>query len=244
MDEPLFVLIHGMGESPHLWRGVRQKLPAGSRTHIPALRGDVTIEREAEHIVRSLENSSEAPLVVVGHSLGGLVATAMAEQLDDGPGVRRLLLINTPPALGSRLAGNSAKERALRIPLLGRLIWSMAGEATLRRSISSAFAAGADIPEQAVIDLKLTGHGRLLAMSRAIEAYLGAKPLAPRLQQLNSTTEVLFGMQDKRVDPRSLSVYDRCHNVTVRRLKDVGHSPPWEDPGAVARTILVSSTTG
>jgi pimeloyl-ACP methyl ester carboxylesterase len=232
-----------MGESPHVWHGVRQELPSEVTTHVPALRGADRVQKEAEIVVQSLQKCSDAGLVIVGHSLGGLVATAVAEQLAHSKAVRRLVLINTPPTLESRLAGNSAKERALRIPLVGRLIWSLASEGALRRSVSSAFAPGADIPDQAVTDLTLTGHRRLLAMNRAIVEYLGSKPLAARLHQLACPTDVLFGMLDMRVDSQSIRVHDQSRNTRVIRLENVGHSPPWEDPDAVARTILPAVAT-
>jgi pimeloyl-ACP methyl ester carboxylesterase len=60
------------------------------------------------------------PSLVLGHSLGGIIATAIAERRPDL--VTHLVVVDSPPDVASRVAARG-HERVLRRPVLGPLLW-------------------------------------------------------------------------------------------------------------------------
>ncbi|HEY6758628.1 MAG TPA: alpha/beta hydrolase, partial [Baekduia sp.] len=179
--------------------------------------------------------------VLAGHSLGGLVATAVAEARPDL--VRRLVLVDSPPTAASRQAANSALERMMRLPLLGQLLWTLAPTGLLRRGARSGVAPGAPVPDVLVDDVRATSHQAFVGSTRGGGAYLDARSLYDRVGALPIAVDVVFGLEDLRVAPSSLDGYDGLANVTITRIPGVGHSPPLEAPQAVA-DVVIAATRG
>jgi pimeloyl-ACP methyl ester carboxylesterase len=84
------------------------------------------------------------PALVLGHSLGGVVATAIAERRPDL--VTHLVVVDSPPDVASRIAA-TGHERALRRPVLGPLLWRTMSRRTVRNGLRTAFAPGFDFPD-------------------------------------------------------------------------------------------------
>ncbi|MFD4352657.1 alpha/beta fold hydrolase [Nocardia sp. NPDC058518] len=231
------VLIHGLGSSPAVWSRVDPLLLTHS-AHVvrPVLRGEVSIEHEADWIARYLNERRIRSAVVAGHSMGGLVATALAEICPYLVG--RLILINTPPRVESRISARGAAERLLAVPLLGAMAWRLAPRARVIAGLATAFAPGTPVPEAFVSDLRATGRSAFLRSTRAIDDYLRLRPLDARLARLAQPTSVLFGLRDQRVDPESIRHFRGLANVAVTTLPEAGHTPPWEAPTAVAADIV------
>lgn len=229
------LLIHGLGGSRRVWEPVLERLGGEVDARAVDLRGGASMADEAAALEPLLDAGGAGPAVVAGHSMGGLVATALAERAPDR--VRRLVLVNTPPTLESRTTARSGGERALRLPLVGPLLWKAAGRRGLARGAASAVAPGAAVPDVLVDDLVRTGHGRWAGSTRAIDAYLAERPLADRLRPLGVPVDVLFGDRDQRVDPASLTVYDAVPRATVHPFPGLGHSPLLEAPDAVADAL-------
>ncbi|WP_078312228.1 MULTISPECIES: alpha/beta hydrolase [unclassified Mycobacterium] len=226
------VLIHGLGSSPAAWSKIIPALP-GVRT--PRLYGLASIDLEARKIGATLDPRS-GPVTLVGHSMGGLVATAIAEQF---PGlVGDLILINTPPTRASRTSARGALERALGLPAVGPAIWSAMPESFVRKGLSTAFAPGFAVPDVFVYDLRATGLDRFLRSTRAIDAYLEQRPLPERLTALACPTHVVFGLRDQRVNPGAVDDYRFVPHLEVTTLPNCGHTPSWEQPEAVTTAIL------
>ena len=125
----------------------------------------------------------------------------------------------------------------MRLPVVGSLVWSRVSDRQRRSGLRSAVAPEADVPEVFVEDLRATSHSEFVGSTRAIDRYLSQRPLAERLAALEVPVRVVFGREDQRVDPSSLSVYDAVPRAEIIRLEGIGHSPPWEAPEAVAAAI-------
>jgi pimeloyl-ACP methyl ester carboxylesterase len=229
------VLIHGLAGSHRTWERVIPLLGADCAPLAPDLIGGQPIDAEAEAVIERLDR----PAVVAGHSLGGLVATAVAEARSDL--VRRLVLVNSPPTVASRLTANSGVERVMKLPLVGQLLWTRATDNQLRRGARSAVAPGAVVPDVVVEDVRATSHRAFVRSTRAADAYLNARSLHDRVGALPIPVDVVFGLEDLRVAPSSLDAYDRLANVTVTRIPGVGHSSPLEAPQAVADVLIAAS---
>jgi pimeloyl-ACP methyl ester carboxylesterase len=232
---PPLVLIHGLGGSHATWQPVIDQLRANFRIVAVDLPGGRSIEREAEGLDACLQAMNVEQAQVCGHSFGGLVATALAEHSPATVG--RLVVVNSPPTVESRLGSQSARETILRTPILGQLAWTMAGRKRLRDGLRTAFRPGAPVPDQFVDDLQKTGHSAFIGSSSAIDTYLHAETLPDRLARLDIPTHVVFGVLDQRVHPDSLDAYTDIPNVAIVRLPDAGHTPPWESPDQMAELI-------
>src|SRR5215218_1540833 len=143
-DAPVLVLVHGLGASGRVLERVAPLLAARFRVIVPDLPGfgetggeHTTIEGMARAV---LEVVDAEEFVAAGHSMGGLVAVALAELAPDR--VTRLVLVNAPPTYESRKAARGANERILRLPLLGPLAWRTASDARVRASEAVRQASG------------------------------------------------------------------------------------------------------
>jgi pimeloyl-ACP methyl ester carboxylesterase len=229
------VLLHGLASSHRVWDHVIPLLGGDYETLALDLIGGRSIEAEATAVIERLDR----PVVLAGHSLGGLVATAVAEARSDLVG--RLVLLNSPPTTASRLTANSGPERLMKLPLLGRLLWARASEEQLRRGARSAVAPGAAVPDVVVDDVRGTSHRAFVGSTRAVDAYLNACSLYDRVEALPIPVDVVFGLEDRRVARSSLDGYEGLGNVTVTRLAGVGHSPPLEAPQATAEVLIAAA---
>ncbi len=201
-----------------------------ARVYALNLTGSESIEQEADLAAELIPG----PAVLVGHSRGGLVATAIAERHRHV--ARKLILLCTPWARECRLSANRPIERVLAIPGIGDLAWMAASHDQQRRALATVFAPGTPIPDQFVADLRATGRRRLVAASRAIDAYLADAPLAARLSKAGVPAELIFGERDGRVGAPPSNTF------THTMLAGVGHTPPWEASGLVADLITTGLT--
>jgi len=95
------VLIHGLGSRSDHWLATARVLSRRHRVVLVQLPGHgesempepFSLERAAESLDRALAAESREPVILVGHSVGGLVAAA--EALDHPERVRGLVLVET-----------------------------------------------------------------------------------------------------------------------------------------------------
>ncbi|MCW2867834.1 MAG: putative hydrolase, alpha/beta hydrolase family [Marmoricola sp.] len=233
MSTARVVLLHGLGGSPAVWQRVLPLLAPGTEVVAPALVHPTRIEDDAAAVAALLEGQ-DGPGLVVGHSRGGLVATALAERHPHL--VSQVVVVNSPPTTASR--NGSAGERALALPALGPLLWRVMPRSAAARGLGTAFAPGHGVPEVFVDDLRATGRGPFVAASRAIDRYLGERPLPERLAALGVPVHVVLGSRDQRLD---LGAYAAEPSLRRTTLPAAGHTPPWEAPDEVA--ALITSLT-
>lgn len=88
----LLVLLHGLGHTAEVWRPLVDVLPPEQAWLAPDLPGhgasgwlnDYTVDRVAAEVARVLP---DRPMVLVGHSFGGVIALRLAALLDEVRGV-------------------------------------------------------------------------------------------------------------------------------------------------------------
>jgi pimeloyl-ACP methyl ester carboxylesterase len=245
-DAPPLVLVHGLAASGRALDLVAPLLAARFRVIVPDLPGfgdtggeHTTVEGMARAVLEALDEDGVEELAAAGHSMGGLVVTALAELVPDR--VTRLVLVNAPPTYESRTAARGRNERILATPGIGDLIWRSLSDARRRAAMRSAFAPGHDVPEVFVEDMKRTTRAAFTGASAAIDDYVRRRPLPERLGALTQQTLVVFGERDGRVDPGSLDAYGPLPNVTVVTIPEAGHTPIWETPERTAELIAVGA---
>ena len=245
-DAPVLVLVHGLGASGRALERVAPLLAARFRVIVPDLPGfgdtggkHTTIDGMARAVLAALDVDRVDTFVAAGHSMGGLVATALAELAPDR--VTRLVLVNAPPTYESRTAARGRGERVLKLPVVGDLIWRRMSDDRIRATMRSAFAPGHDVGDVFVEDLKRTTRAAFTGSSSAIDEYLRRKPLPERVAALTQQAFVIFGERDGRVAPGSLDGYGPVANATVATIPEAGHTPVWEAPERTAELILTGA---
>lgn len=238
------LLVHGLGGSHHTWDAVAPLLADTFQVATVDLagfgatprHGDLGIPAQARRLAAALRGLDiPLPTTVVGHSLGGAVAVALAEQSPHL--VSSLALVNPTPVVGARLAARGWRERGLAAPYLGALLWRLASDRQLAAGLRTAFAPGFPVPSAAVADLRATTARAVTASSKALDHYLAQRPLPARVAALGVPTLLVYGTADRRVAVAAFGQFTTADMVV--RLPGVGHSPPYEAPALVAKSLRV-----
>ena len=240
---PPLLLIHGSGASGALWGPVvgalagrhhviRVDLP-GCGQSPPAPSYDVP--DQAGRVAVLLDDLGLRHVTLAGHSSGGYVATALAEQRPDLVG--SLALISTAPSLDALLP-QPFILRALLAPPLGPLLWPRRSDAMIRKGISSTTARPVDIPDDAVADVKNITYRAFRKVLHCNAAYVAERSVPERLAGLDVPVLVIFGGADPRYEPSSAHQYDAVPTARVEMLPGVGHVPILEAPDATSELLL------
>lgn len=234
---PALLLIHGTGASARSWEPVLPMLAAAHRVVRVDLAGcgrsakpedgSYAVPDLARPVGAALDRIGVAPVTVVGHSSGGVIATALAEQRPDL--VAALAMLDTGP----HMAAYIAKPVALRATP-----WDELTDDQLRGAIRDGFAAGYDIPKAYVDQFREIDLHTFAELSRSMPDYLNERSLPDRLAPLGKPLLVIFGEQDVRWDPASAADYRAVPGARVELLPGVGHSPNLEDPQLAAERLL------
>ncbi len=241
-DGPTLVLVHGLCESLQVWDLIVPALSGWRRVvrvdllgfgESPQARSGYEIEEQARALVATMADAGVREALLVGHSAGGSVVVAAARQ--DPALARGVVLVNSPPTEQSRRL--SRAERALRTVAVGEAAWALMRDKERRAALASAFAPGFPVPDVFVEALARTSHAAFSGTSFALDRFLRERPLAERVRELGLPATVIFGLEDQRVDPAAIALFDSLPGVQVHRLGGVGHSPMWEAPERTAELI-------
>ncbi|SEH03663.1 Pimeloyl-ACP methyl ester carboxylesterase [Nonomuraea solani] len=246
---PPLLLIHGSGASGGFWSPVvpalaghhhviRVDLP-GCGQSPPAPSYDVPAQ--ADRVAALLDDLGLRRLAAAGHSSGGYVATALAEQRPDLVG--SLALISSGPRPGALLR-QPFILRVLLAPPLGPLLWSRRSDAMIRKGISSTAARPVDIPGDVVAGVRGITYRVMRTVLRRNTAYIAERSMPERLAALGVPVLVIFGAADPRWEPSSAHQYDAVPNTRVELLPGVGHLPMLEAPETTAKLLLAFTATG
>jgi pimeloyl-ACP methyl ester carboxylesterase len=244
---PPIVLIHGFGAALDWWdkitpalarqyRVIRLDLIGHGGTEAPA--SGYSIERQATLVQAVLDKNDVARAIVIGHSMGGAVATAFAAA--NPSRVDRLVLIDTPPKPETAFDLNTRLGLA---PIVGQFLWHMRTNAVLRQALSQGFAPGFPVPEAFVRDLKQLTYTAFRTAHRDSIAYVTQAGTPARLAELDPVPPllVIFGTRDALIAPSSAKLYETVRGAKIVMIDGAGHSPMVEKPEetlAVLKTFL------
>jgi pimeloyl-ACP methyl ester carboxylesterase len=246
---PAVVLIHGFSAALDWWDEIA---PALAKTHrvirldlighggTEAPRSGYEIERQAALVAAVLDTLPFDRLSVIGHSMGGEVATALLEAGPDR--IDRVVLIDTPPAEETNF---DLVTRAYLFPVLGQALSYLRTDAALRRGLAQAFAPGFDVPPRFVADARQLTYTAASAAHEASVAYRRWLPLTERLAKIRPAPPllVILGALDTILPVRNAKLYEQVPGARVVILDGVGHSPMVEAPSKTLDLLEVFLTS-
>ena len=239
--DPPLVLVHGFQASLRWWDRVT---PALAREHrvirIDLLghggsekpRDGYSMEEQGDLVAQAMERLGVSRSAVVGHSMGGQVATALTER--HRKLVDRLMIIGTAPENGFNK--NRFTQRVATMPVLGHAISRVTPDSAIRKQVDLAFADGTEVPDLLYDDPKRATFNSFSG-SRGANEYRDEKPLDERLARSGIRLHVVFGSEDELVDSDAAAAWDAVPGARIAVLEGRGHTPFVERPGQLARII-------
>jgi pimeloyl-ACP methyl ester carboxylesterase len=233
------VLIHGFSAAIDWWDDIAPELAKNHRviridlighggTEAPA--SGYSIERQAQMVSAVMDKLGVEHATVIGHSMGGEAATALAVM--NPARIERLVLIDSPPVVGTNF---SLLARAYFTPVIGELLSHFRSDALVRQGLAQGFAPGFAIPEKFVDDLRQLTYTASRDAHDASEAYRTAAPTPERLAALKPLPPllVIFGSEDAIVPPSHARYFEAVPGAKIEMIDGAGHSPMVETPQRV-----------
>jgi pimeloyl-ACP methyl ester carboxylesterase len=198
------------------------------------------VPEQAGRVAELLDDLGLRHVTAVGHSSGGYIATALAEQRPDLVGA--LALISSGPSPDALLP-QPVLLRVLMAPPFGPLLWPVRSDATIRKGLSVVCNLPVDIPDDLVAEVRGIGYRTFRTVLRRNTAYIAEQSVPERLTALDVPVLVIFGAADRRWEPSSVHQYDAVPNARVEHLPDVGHLPMFEAPELTSQLLLDFAAT-
>ncbi len=262
----VMVCLHGLGGSALNFGLVAPMLSKDRRIMVPDLlgHGRSFVPNESAHALDAqmnilghlLEDETDGPVVLVGHSMGGIVAILLS--IRRPAQVSRLVLIDPPVPHVTRFSRDprlTAKGALLRVPgingLVTRQITNMTPEQLVARQLSDATPHADRVP-QAAVDATIAemravraedgGRAAQRAQFRAIVEVVAllARPAdwRRRLAAVSAPTLWLQGEDDPLAPmPAARALAATRPEWTFKGRPGVGHLPHLEDSAWTASTI-------
>jgi pimeloyl-ACP methyl ester carboxylesterase len=245
------VLIHCFTCAIDWWDGVLPALRRHHRVLAVDLLGHGGSEKpgsgytppdQAAVIAEAMRRQGIRKAEVVGHSLGGAVAVALAQ---DAPRlVDRVAIIDTAPdhsrsSLGL-LAGLGFD------PVIGEALWNIKPDFAVRDGLSVAFAPGFDVPDAFVDDVKRMTYTSYRDSASESDAFVEEEPLDERMRETGLPLMVLMGAEEQVIDGPAGALAEYAKTVPWARTKLIagsGHSPAVEKPAETAAILLAFANT-
>jgi len=196
-----------------------------------------TPQNQARVVSEALRRLQVSDAEVVGHSLGGAVTVALAQEHPRLVG--RAVIIDMPP---DNSYGDLGFIASLAFqPVLGEALWQIKPDFSVRDGLEVAFAPGYDVPDAFVEDVKRLTYTAYDDSPGGNDDFLDEEPLDQRMKASGKPLMVLMGAEEQIVnDPqRALAQYKRAvPTAQVHLIAGAGHSPNVEKPRETARLVL------
>ncbi|HEY8083422.1 MAG TPA: alpha/beta hydrolase [Solirubrobacterales bacterium] len=249
---PPIVLIHCFTCAIDWWDGVIPLLAREHRVIAVDLLGHggsekptsgYSIPNQADLVAQALGKLGVRDATVVGHSLGGGVVVALANQSPDL--VNRVVIIDTASAKDSGSLGLLANLAFT--PVIGEALWRIKPDFAIRKGLEEAFAPGFDVPDAFVDDVKRMTFSSYDSAARALNDYKGEETLAERMRKAGKPLMVLMGEKEQIIDDPEAALDEYAEttpNALTNLIRGVGHSPNVEAPKLTATIVLTFDAAG
>lgn len=240
------VLIHCFSCAMDWWDGMLPMLERGHRVISVDLLGHggsekpgsgYTPQNQAQVVAEALERLGVRGAEVVGHSLGGAVTVALAQEHPRL--VSRAVIVDMPP---DNSYGDLGFIASLAFqPVIGEALWRVKPDFTIRDGLGVAFAPGFHVPDAFVEDVRRLTYTAYDESPEGADHYLSEESLDRRMKEAGKPLMVLMGAEEQIVnDPqRALAQYKRAvPTAETHLIAGAGHSPNVEKPRETAHLVL------
>lgn len=246
---PALVFLHYFGGSGRTWEPVMDALAAaGWRCLAPDLRGfgaspapgedwtHYTVDTMADDIHGLIERLRLERFIVVGHSMGGKVALALAARQPPGlAGLAGLALISPSPPTPEPM------EEAERARLLAGYGDAAAVKKTLRKITARPLSAP-------LFDAVVSDNLRASASAwRAWLEHGSREDISARMPQIEVPIRVAVGAKDQAITgdlvTREILTRVNVAEALLESVPDVGHLLPLEAPSDAVRFLMDAFTS-
>jgi pimeloyl-ACP methyl ester carboxylesterase len=238
------VLIHCFTCAINWWDGMIPRLDRGHRVIAVDLLGHggsekpssgYSIEDQASLVAQALARLGVRDAELVGHSLGGPVSIALAEQSPQL--VDRLVTIDSIPDDSYGDVGLIG-ELPFK-PVIGEALWRIKPDFSIREGLEVAFAPGFDVPDAFVEDVKRMTYSSYTGSHEAFDDYTGEEPLPQRAAATGKPVLAIMGAEEQIAkDPRAALAAYRAAGARTKLIQGAGHSPNVEKPAETAALVL------
>ncbi len=241
------VLVHCFTCSINWWDGMIPLLAREHRVVAMDLLGHggsekptsgYSIPEQADLVAAALGRLGVREAEVVGHSLGGPVSIALAEQSPEL--VNRLVIIDSIPDTSYGDVGFIG-ELPFK-PVIGQTLWRIKPDFSIKDGLKVAFAPGFPVPDAFVDDVKRMTYSSYSGSHDGFDEYTGEEPLPQRVAALGKPALAIMGAEEQIAnDPAAaLAAYRAADPDTQTKLiSGAGHSPNVEKPALTAALVLV-----
>jgi pimeloyl-ACP methyl ester carboxylesterase len=206
--------------------------------------GGYAITEQASAVAEALAKLGVVGATVVGHSLGGTVVTALAEQ---SPRLAsKVVIIDQAP--DDSFEDESFTQSLSYWPVFGQAearLAQIAPKSMVRDQYDEVFAPGYSIasgfedPDQPVDDLRAMTYTAFKKAHDEENDFSGETPLDQRLATTGLPVLVIFGAEDQVYDAEeAIAPYRQLPGAETHLIPGAGHSPNVEKPEAVAPLLM------
>lgn len=198
-------------------------------------RSGYTMDDQARFVAEALKRLGVHRATVVGHSLGGTVATALTEVPGDYVG--RLVLVDQAPD-ESFSKGLGLTAELSTAPVIGPALWQVTPDFAVKNGLEVAFAPGHEVPERFVDEFNRMTYSSYDSDGEEGD-YMGAEPLDRRIERSGTPLLAIFGAEDQIYESdRALAAYAKVPGAQTAVVPGAGHSPNVERPRLTAELVL------
>ena len=237
------LLLHGFGAAINWWDNVAPALAVHHRVMRADLIGHggtaaptigYSIMRQAQLAAALLDKLDVNHVTVVGHSMGGEVAVALAESKPER--IDRMILIDSPPTADTTF---TIMTKIYLMPVVGEMLFHLESDEAIRKGLAQGFAPNFSIPERFVADLRQLTYRAFRTAHNESVAYRTARAPYQRLASITPTPRLLaiFGSLDAIVPPENAKLFEAVPGAKIEMIKGVGHSPMVEAPTETVKLI-------
>jgi pimeloyl-ACP methyl ester carboxylesterase len=243
-DAPAIVLLHCYTCSIHWWAKLEPLLTDDRRVISIDLIGHGGSEKprdgysaadQADQVAAALRRVGVRRALLVGQSLGGPIATVLAER---HPTLARgIVIMDSSPSEG--YADLPFTARLATTPVVGEALWHVTPDDLIREGLSDAFVDGFDVPDEFVEGFKAMTYTSFDKADELTDLEDTDWSLPRKLTRTGLPVLVIFGEEDTVVTPadEAAGEYREIPGARVVLLPGVGHTPQVEAPGKSAALI-------
>jgi pimeloyl-ACP methyl ester carboxylesterase len=195
-----------------------------------------SMENQAEVVAGALTRLGVHDAVLVGHSMGAIVATALGEA---SPGlVDRMVIVGQAPDNDGYGADLPLTTTLTFAPVVGEALWRVTPDFAVEDGLGIAFRPGFQVPDDFVEDFRRLTYSAYDGSPEAENEYTDAQPLDCRLRPQDVPLLAIFGAEEQIYDSKEALAAYAAIGADTELLPGAGHSPNVEKPAATAALVM------